>query len=74
MHKYKDKPQCILAEELRRTVSLRKREKSKLNIKLEKQSRFNKISGRSKHTQYAAEYQFYDKCQRIAKFSCLVDI
>jgi len=69
MHKYKDKPQCILAEELRRTVSLRKREKSKLNIKLEKQSRFNKISGRSKHTQYAAEYQFYERCQCIVMVS-----
>ena len=69
MHRYKDKPQCILAEELRRTVSLRKRDESHLIFKLEKQSRFNKISGRSKHTQYAAEYQFYERCQCIVMVS-----
>ena len=69
MHRYKDKPQCILAEELRRTVALRKRNKSQLNFKLEKQFRFNKISGRSKRTQYAAEYQFYERCQCIVMVS-----
>ena len=69
MHRYKDKPQCILAEELRRTVSLRKRDESHLMFKLKKQSRFNKISGRSKHTQYAAGRQFYERCQCIVMVS-----